>query len=351
MDLIVDIEKKLRHFSLQVQFEARQEIIGLLGASGCGKSMTLKCIAGIEKPDRGRIILNNDILFDSKKNINLSAQKRGIGYLFQNYALFPHMTVEQNIAAGMQGKRQEKKAETARLIGRFYLQGLEHQYPAQLSGGQQQRVALARILAAKPRILLLDEPFSALDTWLRWQLEQEMKETLENFPGTTLLVSHNRNEVYRLCNRVGVLANGKLQTIQEKWTLFQEPQTAEACLLTGCKNISPVKILPDGQIEALYWGIRLKPEKPVEPSVRYVGIRAHYFTPAENFSLPNTFEVQAEQIIEDTFSIIIMARAKGSLEKGRKGLIRWELPKEVWKKLQGKQLLLHVAEEDILLLS
>lgn len=351
MNLMVDIEKKLHHFSLQVQFEAGQEVIGLLGASGCGKSMTLKCIAGIEKPDKGRIILNGRILFDSGKNINLPPQKRGIGYLFQNYALFPHMTVEQNIAAGMQGKRQEKKEGTARLIQRFYLQGLERQYPSRLSGGQQQRVALARILAAKPCILLLDEPFSALDTWLRWQLEQEMKETLESFPGTTLLVSHNRNEVYRLCSRAGVLANGKLHPIQEKWALFQEPQTAEACLLTGCKNISPVKVLPDGQIEALHWGIRLATEKTVAPSVRFVGIRAHYFTPVEDFTLPNTFEVQAEQIIEDTFSVIIMARAKGSLEKGREGLIRWELPKESWKNLQGKRLLLHVAEKDILLLS
>ena len=351
MELIVDIQKKLHHFSLQVQFEAGQEIIGLLGASGCGKSMTLKCIAGIEKPNQGRIILNGDTLFDSRKNINLPVQKRGIGYLFQNYALFPHMTVEQNITSGMQGKRHEKKAEAARLMERFYLQGLERQYPTQLSGGQQQRVALARILAAKPRILLLDEPFSALDTWLRWQLEQEMKETLETFPGATLLVSHNRNEVYRLCSRVGVLANGKLQAIQEKWTLFQEPQTPEACLLTGCKNISPVKILPDGQIEACYWGIRLKPEKPVDSSTHYVGIRAHYFIPVEDFSLPNTFEVQAEQIIEDTFSIIIMARTKGSLEKGRKGLIRWELSKEKWKELQGKRLLLHIAEKDVLLLS
>ena len=144
MELIVDIQKKLHHFSLQIQFEAGQEIIGLLGASGCGKSMTLKCIAGIEKPDQGRIILNGDTLFDSGKNINLPVQKRGIGYLFQNYALFPHMTVEQNITSGMQGKRHEKKAEAARLMERFYLQGLERQYPTQLSGGQQQRVTSTR---------------------------------------------------------------------------------------------------------------------------------------------------------------------------------------------------------------
>lgn len=351
MSLLVDIEKRLHSFCLQVKFEAGKEILALLGASGCGKSMTLKCIAGIEKPDRGRIVLDGQVLFDSEKRVNLSPQKRRVGYLFQNYALFPHMTVEQNIRAGMGGiTPEEKRAKTAGLIKRFYLEGLERQRPPRLSGGQQQRVALARILASEPRLLLLDEPFSALDTWLRWQLEQEMTEALDTFPGATLFVSHNRNEVYRLCNRIGVIADGKLQMVEEKWDLFNAPKTVEACLLTGCKNISPVRMEADGHVTATDWGVTFTADLPADMPVRHMGIRAHYFIPMDDLSLPNTFAVTVERVIEDTFSIIVMVKPKGAPGNGRNSLIRWELPKELWRQWERKTLFLHVPEKSLLLL-
>lgn len=351
MSLLVDIEKQLHSFRLRVKFEAEKEILALLGASGCGKSMTLKCIAGIEKPDWGRILLDGQILFDSEKRINLSPQKRRVGYLFQNYALFPHMTVEQNICAGMGAiSREEKRAKAAGLIKRFYLEGLELQRPSRLSGGQQQRVALARILASEPRLLLLDEPFSALDTWLRWQLEQEMTEVLDSFPGATLFVSHNRNEVYRLCSRIGVIADGTLQMVAEKWELFNAPKTVEACLLTGCKNISPVRMEADGRVTATDWGVTFTTDIPADSTVRHMGIRAHYFVPMEDASLPNTFAVTVESVIEDTFSIIVMARPKGAPGNGRNSLLRWELSKELWRQWEGKAFFLHVPEKDLLLL-
>ncbi|MBR0216819.1 MAG: ATP-binding cassette domain-containing protein, partial [Clostridia bacterium] len=175
MKLKVDIEKRLGDFCLRTAFEAEEGITGLLGASGSGKSMTLKCIAGIERPDRGTIELDGVTLFDSSRGIDLPPQKRHVGYLFQNYALFPNMTVRQNILCGLHHEKdkavREKQLET--MLSTFGLSGLEKHKPAQLSGGQQQRVALARILVTKPQLLLLDEPFSALDSYLRLRLQLE----------------------------------------------------------------------------------------------------------------------------------------------------------------------------------
>ena len=155
MSLYVDIEKRLGVFRLQSKFEVADETLALLGASGCGKSVTLKCIAGIMTPDRGRIVLNGRVLFDSEKKIALTPQQRRVGYLFQQYALFPNMTVEQNILCGIRaGSRSEKRSLAAEKLRMFRLEGLEKKYPAQLSGGQQQRVALARILCSEPQAIL-----------------------------------------------------------------------------------------------------------------------------------------------------------------------------------------------------
>ena len=166
MSLYVDIEKRLGAFRLQSKFEVADETLALLGASGCGKSMTLKCIAGIETPDEGQITLNGKALYHSARGICLSPRERGIGYLFQSYALFPNMTARENIEIAAKGNRARRKAAAEEKIAALYLEGLGDKYPRQLSGGQQQRVALARIFASEPDILLLDEPFAALDSYL-----------------------------------------------------------------------------------------------------------------------------------------------------------------------------------------
>ena len=171
MNLDVRIKKVLRDFVLDVNFSTRDEIFALLGASGCGKSMTLKCIAGIETPDSGRIVLNGRVLFDSDAKINLPPQLRRTGYLFQNYALFPNMTVAENILFAAVGTEAERLKKLQENLARFELTGLEKSYPHELSGGQQQRVAFARILTSHAEILLLDEPFSALDGFLKWRLK------------------------------------------------------------------------------------------------------------------------------------------------------------------------------------
>ena len=200
MSIEVSIQKNLGSFQLDVAFSGGDEVLAILGGSGCGKSMTLRCIAGIITPDKGRIIVDGVTFFDSEKHINLTPQERQIGLLFQNYALFNNMTVEENIAAGIREKlsKKEKLLRVQPYIQKFQLSGLEKRLPRELSGGQQQRVALARILIGNPRLLMLDEPFSALDSHLKWAMELELKKTLREFKGTTLFVSHSREEVYSL---------------------------------------------------------------------------------------------------------------------------------------------------------
>ena len=237
MSLCVDIEKKLGAFHLRAQFEAQGGTTALLGASGCGKSVTLKCIAGIMTPDRGHIELGGRVLFDSEKKIDLPPQQRRVGYLFQQYALFPNMTVEQNILCGIRREhRAEKKALLAEKIRMFRLEGLEKKHPAQLSGGQQQRVALARILSSEPETILLDEPFSALDSYLKWNLELELADLLAGFGGPVLWVSHDLGECYRNCRRVCVMEDGKTGTVTGMDEMLRCPESVSAARLAGCKN-------------------------------------------------------------------------------------------------------------------
>ncbi len=214
---------------LRSKFEASSGTMALLGASGCGKSVTLRCIAGIMTPDSGRIVLDGETLFDSEKHIDLTPQQLRVGYLFQQYALFPNMTVAQNIQCGIRtGSRAEKQTQAAAQIRRFRLEGLEKKYPVQLSGGQQQRVALARILASEPRVILLDEPFSALDTFLKWNLELELADLLANFPGPILRVSHDLGECYRNCKTVCVMENGRSGAGTDMQALVLHPATQDA---------------------------------------------------------------------------------------------------------------------------
>lgn len=211
MLLEVNIKKKLRNFTLQADFKLENEVLGLMGSSGSGKSMLLKCLAGIESPDEGYIILDGVTLFDSDKNINVAVQKRGIGYLFQNYALFPNMSVAENILCGLRAKNYTKvecNEKLKQLVSLFRLNGMENAFPRQLSGGQKQRVALARLLGAEPEIILLDEPFSALDADLKEELQAELKILLKNYGKAAVLVSHDKQEVYRLSGRQFYIKDG-----------------------------------------------------------------------------------------------------------------------------------------------
>ena len=257
MSLVVDIEKKLGSFTLRSRFETAGGTMALLGASGCGKSVTLKCIAGIMTPDRGRIVLDGETLFDSEKRVDLTPQQRRVGYLFQQYALFPNMSVMQNIQCGIRtGSRAEKQRQAAEQLRRFHLEGLERKYPAQLSGGQQQRAALARILCSEPRVILLDEPFSALDSFLKWNLELELKDLLADFGGPILWVSHDLGECRRNCQTVCVMENGVSAAVTDMEMLLRQPASLGAARLTGCRNFLPARRCADGVLLD-GWGLTL----------------------------------------------------------------------------------------------
>ena len=348
MSLLVDIEKRLGNFMLRSKFEASSGTMALLGASGCGKSVTLRCIAGIMTPDSGRIVLDGETLFDSEKHIDLTPQQRRVGYLFQQYALFPNMTVAQNIQCGIRtGSRAEKQTQAAAQIRRFRLEGLEKRYPAQLSGGQQQRVALARILCSQPEVILLDEPFSALDSYLKWDLELKLSDFLENFSGPILWVSHDRGEVFRNCKRVCVLDQGASQGTFTLRQLFHEPETEAAARLSGCKNI--VEAVPAGSAVTLpAWGLTLSCGKPVPADICQAGIRArHVMTVPEG--TPDAFYCTVERVIQDVFTTIVLLRPEGAASGAP--LLRMELERDDWRRLNRPEgLWIAVQPRDILLL-
>lgn len=307
MSLFVDIKKNLADFKLDVRFETDGGVMGLLGASGCGKSMTLKCIAGIEKPDSGRIVLNGITLFDSEKGINLPVQQRRVGYLFQNYALFPNMTVRQNILCGLHAQKDTaKKEEKLRsILSLFQLEDVSHHRPAQLSGGQAQRTALARILVSEPRLLLLDEPFSALDSHLRMQLQWQMRSLLSSYGHDVLLVTHSRDEAYHLSSHIAVMDDGRIMNVKETKEMFADPGNVCAARLTGCKNIVSAQKCGEYEVEVPDWGIRLKTAQPVLDGLEAIGIRAHYFGVKAN---QNRYPVAFKADMEEPFEWIVAFR-------------------------------------------
>ncbi len=279
MSLIVHIEKKLKNFTLKVDFESKDSCLGILGASGCGKSMTLKCIAGIVTPDKGYIALNGKILFDSSKKVNLTPQQRKVGYLFQNYALFPNMTVYENIGVSINAPKREKDSKVRKLIENYKLQGLEDQYPNKLSGGQQQRVALARMLAYEPELLLFDEPFSAMDSYLKEELQIQLHDLLLNYHGDSIIVTHSRDEVYHFCDHIIILDDGKLLEGGETKKVFANPKKVQTARLTGCKNISRVEKISNHQVKALDWNYIFTVKEPIPKELTHIGIRAHSLKP------------------------------------------------------------------------
>lgn len=341
MSLFVDIEKSYGSFHLHVKLETDDQILALLGASGSGKSLTLKCIAGIEKPDKGKIVLDGVTLFDSEQGINLPPQKRKVGLLFQNYALFPHMTVLENIETGFKREKKVKKRKemVKNMVEIFGLTAISDLYPREISGGEQQRVALARVLVSEPNILLLDEPFSALDSHLRFRLEQEVRKTLRQFGKTVLLVSHDRDEVYRMADRIALLENGKIDAVGEKKSVFAAPKSRNGAILTGCKNISEIQWTDENTLLASDWGISLKVPKT---DAAYVGVRMHHIQPGQG---ENTFRCRVVEEIENPFSFTVLLECQEG-----KAPIAWELDKEQWQKFKAEEVEIHIPSDAILLL-
>lgn len=345
MSFAVKVKRRLKGFSLDMELESEGGSLGVLGSSGCGKSMTLRCIAGIEIPDQGRIAVNGRVLYDSGQRINLSPQQRKIGYLFQNYALFPHMTVAKNIGCGIMAVKKDRGERTRKLLERFQLEELGERYPSQLSGGQQQRVALARLLACEPEVILLDEPFSALDAHLKEKMQIQLMNLLREYKKDVIMVTHNRDEAYRICDQLMVMDQGRCLEYGNTKELFEKPKLLQTARLTGCKNLSRVRSAGDTRVEALDWGITLETGRIVSGQVTHIGIRAHDFHPmdAGQYDKMNRIKIMLQEETEDPFewNFIFKAKPRTSAD------IWWKISKQVF---QGLPEYLYVEPEDILLL-
>ena len=330
-ELIVNIEKNLKSFQLQVDFTADNNTLGLLGASGSGKSLTLRCIAGLEKPSRGRIVLNGRVLFDAKRKINLPSRKRRIGFLFQNYALFPHMTVAQNIGFGLQEiPKRDRISRVQQYIDMMQLQDLENRYPHQISGGQQQRVALARALVIEPEAILLDEPLSALDTYLRNQIEKLLRKVLSSYQGATLFITHKLEEAYRVSNNIMVMSEGKVIANDTKENIFERSPNLVVAKVTECKNISRAQIVDAGTVKALDWNCNLQVVEPIPSNLKYLGIRAHHLTFTNDPNRENTFPCWVADISETQHRVSVYLKLNYPCRDFEDYDLQVEIYKEKW---------------------
>lgn len=308
MALFVDITKKLEHFTLRVQMSTKNMgVVGILGASGCGKSMTLRCIAGIEIPDSGKIILNGRVLYDSEKKICLPPQERKVGYLFQQYALFPHMTVRQNleIVAGV----AKTENEIAKYLALLHIEEIVNSYPEKLSGGQKQRVAMARMLLTKPELVLLDEPFSALDNYLKETLELEIMQLFQKLSVESIMVTHSREEAYRICTYLSIFERGQVSREGETTEVFRDPKTVAAAKLTGCKNIFSIKKKSEKMMDVPEIDLCFNFVGDIPEDITCVGIRAHDLCFREGEG-ENNLLVKSVKFLEDPFEQIVIINDK-----------------------------------------
>ncbi len=341
-ELEVDVRKRLPGFELAVRLHNRARTLGLLGASGSGKSMTLACIAGLETPDEGRIVLNGRVLLDRKAGISLPPAARRVGLVFQDAALFPHLTVRQNIGFARVGPahdlpRIDHWARVARV------ETLLDRYPHQLSGGQRQRVALARALAMEPDALLLDEPFSGLDPHLRRQLEEELRAALAGFPGAVVLVTHDRSEAFRLCEELAVLDGGRTVANGPRRGLFAHPETLATARITGCKNLAPIRPAEEGRIVVEEWGCTLRAAEAIPPDTAFVGIRSHHVKLLAEGGGENTLPCRVLDVVDSPFEVTVyLAIGDGRLEAEMPAAEwqRFAAASELWVRLEAENLLL-----------
>ncbi|MBE5231602.1 MAG: molybdate ABC transporter permease subunit [Microcystis aeruginosa PMC 728.11] len=338
--LFVDIEKYLPGFNLSVTFNCQNQPLGLLGASGSGKSLILRSLAGVETPSRGRIVLNGRILFDSEKGINLPSRQRRIGFVVQNYALFPHLTVAENIAFGLPQKLPTKiiRQQIANQLELVQLLGMENRYPHQLSGGQQQRVAIARALASRPEALLLDEPFSALDTHLRAQLERQMIKTLSNYDGVTIFVTHNMDEAYRICENLLVMEKGRAIANNSKQKIFERPDSVSLAKITGCKNFSRAVIINNQQLKAIDWDVKLHTVSMIPDYLAYTGICAHQIIFGRDLGNINTFPCWLANAIEGPHRVTLYLKLNQPSNHDSDFHIQAELYKDKWLEIKEQAL-------------
>ena len=263
------------------------EFITLLGPSGCGKTTMLRIIAGFEKPTSGCVKFDDRVVSSDK--VFIPPEKRDIGMVFQSYAVWPHMTVFDNVAYPLRIKKMDKdviQKKVDRVLAMVHLTQYAQRIPSQLSGGQQQRVALARILCSEPEAILLDEPFSALDSYLKWNLEIELADLLATFNGPILWVSHDRDECYRNCRSVCVMEDGRTGEVTPMDEMIRHPGSVSAARLAGCKNFFAAEAR-DGKVYLPEWNVAL-PLAGMENTFTTIGIPDNAVTMSENGAMSCT---------------------------------------------------------------
>jgi molybdate transport system permease protein len=335
--LEISIEKALEYFNLEVGFRAGQGSLGLLGASGAGKSMTLRMIAGIVAPDRGRIVLNGRVLYDSATGAKIPAAHRKIGVVFQDYALFPRMTVAENVGFGLSKMPKGERHARVRLhLEQMHIAELADRYPAEISGGQRQRVAIARCMAIEPDALLLDEPFAALDPHLRRQTEEQLRETLVGYNGAVIFVTHDMEEAFRFCSGLLVLDNGKVIASGPKHRLFESPRNVAAARLTGCKNIAAARRVSADRIAVDAWNCELRTANSVPDALTHAGIRSHQisFDPAADAE--NTFACWLVGTSEAPHEMTLYLRLHQAPAHGEPPHLQADVPKDLWRALSAE---------------
>jgi molybdate transport system ATP-binding protein len=305
--LEVSIKKSLPGFNLEVNFTISQEILAILGPSGSGKTMTLQCIAGLIKPDKGYIKLNDKVLLDTSKGISLKPRVRGVGFVFQNYALFPHLNAEDNIAYGINSLPKEQiKIRVSELMAKMHITGLGKRYPKQLSAGQQQRVALARAIAPEPELLLLDEPFSALDSQVKERLELELMNLQNFYKGNILFVTHDLAEGYKMASKIAVYESGRVVQCDYKNRVIESPANRTVARLTGVRNImqGSIATITGSMVQVVVpeLGGRLNIIKNDTAGLAAnqavtIGIRPEYIHIVDHPG-ENTFRCKADRIVE-----------------------------------------------------
>lgn len=317
--LVCKIKKDFKNFKLDVDFEMENERLGFLGASGSGKSLTLKAIGGLIKPDSGKIILNGRTLFDSEKKINLRPQERKVGYLFQDYALFPNFTVEENVRAGLRERR-----DITDNLKEMHIYDIKDKLPAYISGGERQRTALCRILVNKPDILLLDEPFSALDEFLKNSIETEVLNIIRKYELKTILVSHNKDEVYRMSDKIISISKGKSGEIRETKDFFENPTSLTEAKLIGINNFSDFEIVKD-EIFLKAWGIRLNTKTKTEANL--CALRSRDIILSDRALNDDFIKIEDFRLIENIDSFLVILNQ----DNKKYDDLRIEINKEAYK--------------------
>ena len=343
--LEMNVTRPLDSFTLHIQLHAARGAVGLLGTSGAGKSMTLRLIAGVASPAGGRIALNGIVLYDSEAGVNLPPAKRRIGIVFQDYALFPHMTVAENIAFGLHALQPaERDRRVQHQLVRLHITHLAHRFPGEISGGERQRTAIARSLAIEPAALLLDEPFAALDPHLRRQLEGQLREALAGFNGAVLFVTHDMEEAFRFCVDLVVLDRGQVIASGPRQQLFDAPRTVTTARLTGCKNIEPAHLLSayPARVAVPAWQCELELDAAPPHALTHIGYRSHQLRFAPPAGAPNVFPCWLVETSEAPHEMTLYLRLHAAPATGDSHPIQADIPKDQWRALSAQPQPWHV---------